>query len=362
MKFKPIPQILKYTVKWHSIANDKIDIVFEINSKFSNYKMDSILSLNIEDEIFDFCFAVSKDPSFLAPYIKDKFEKTAPAKYLERCKSDRTIKDDYDLDNPDDFEEASLDLKVFVAYITLEDLIIKEEADLEKATKLISSYSDIFNTDEITENNWNTFVRMFDLNKQPQLLENYLINEKYEIVLNNGQELYNSYINSKNTKIGNVKYIKNGFTINNYSCDNSKEVISTIINNIFSDKPNAVIKKCKLCGGLFLPKKSDTKYCNRKNQQYNNKTCKEVSEAINKKKYNENDQLLYLRRKVYNKLDRTNIQTPCDKNQKELDKFWKEDKNITKKYKLNLITATEYEQWLLSFYKNKPKSEVTSND
>lgn len=362
MKFKPIPQIIKYTVKWNSTENNKIDVVFEINSKFSNYKMDSTIALSIEDEIFDFCFRVSNDSSFLAPYIKDKFENTAPAKYLDRCKNNRTIKDDYDLNNPDEFKEASEDLKVFIAYITLEDLVIKEELDIEKATRLISSYFDIFNTDEITKDNWSIFVRMFDLNKQPLLLENYLRNNQKDITLNNGQEKYESYINGKDINIPDIKYNKNGFTINNYSCDNSKEVISTVINNIFSNKPNGVIKKCKLCGKLFLPKKSDTKYCNRKNQQYKNKTCKEVSDALNKKKYNEQDQLLYLRRKVYNKLDRTNVQTPCDKNQKEIDKFWKEDKIITKKYKLNLITASKYEQWLLSFYKNKPKNEVTLND
>lgn len=349
------PQKIEYNVKWNSEENKSIEIVFKIVSKFSDYKMDSNIFLNIEDDFFDFCFKISSSPSFLVPYIQNEFEKNTPAKYLKNCRSNLNIMGRYDLDNPDEKKEFDMEMRVFFACTVMDDLIVQEETDLEKATELLSSYFRIFKIDEITKKNWLSFVRMFDLNKQSLFLENYLKGERNLSYLNNGQEKYISYMDNKIIDVSNVRKAKEGFTVYNYSCLNSKDIFCTVINKIFESKPNAVIKKCALCGKLFLPKKSDTKYCNRINLDFKSKTCKEVSEAISKKKYNEKDPLLYLRRKVYNKLDRTNIQSPCEENQEEIKKFWLQDKELTNQYKLGLILAEDYEKWLLSFYKTSPK-------
>lgn len=350
------PQKIEYTVKWINIENKKLEIAFEIKNRLLEYAIGSKCTLNLSDEIFDFCFTISDNSSYLVPFLSEAFYNRVPKKYLEALKSNTTIPSRHNLDDPNDFKEASEELKILTALVTLDNLSIQKELEIDTASKLLNSYFDIFKTDEITKNNWNLFTRMFDLNKQPLSLENYLKDESDTPFLNNGKEKYNSYIEGESIDTYKIRKNKDGFTVYNYLCENSKDIISVVINNVFANKSNAVIKKCELCGNLFLPKKSDTKYCNRKNEQYNNKTCKEVSEALNKKKYDEEDQLLYLRRKVYNKLDRTNEQTPSEKNQIEKDKFWIEDAYITKKYKLNLITATEYEQWLLSFYKKKPKN------
>ena len=349
------PQKIEYNVKWNSEENKSIEIVFKIVSKFSDHKMDSNIFLNIEDDFFDFCFKISSSPSFLVPYIQNEFEKNTPKKYLDNCRSNTKIIDRYDLDNPEEEKEFDIEMVVFSACLVLDELIIQEETDFEKGTELLSSYFQIFKTNEIIKKNWLSFVRMFDLNKQSLFSENYLKDEQNMPYLNNGLEKYISYMDSKIIDVSNVRKAKDGFTVYNYLCLNSKDILCTVINKIFESKPNAIIKKCALCGKIFLPKKSDTKYCNRENLEFKNKSCKEVSEAISKKKYNEKDPLLYLRRKVYNKLDRTNIQSPCEENQEEINKFWLQDKELTNQYKLGLILAKDYEKWLLSFYKTSPK-------
>lgn len=356
------PQKIEYNLKWNSEFNTNLEIVFRVVSKFSDYKMDSKKILKTEDEIFDFCFDISNSPAFLIPFVRNDFEMNTPDKYLKNCRSEGPIIDRYDLDIPEEEKEFDAEMKVFFACLVMDDLIIQEESDNEKATTLISSYFKIFKTDEINKKNWISFVRMFDLNKQSLLLENYLKDDTSEYYLNNGQEKYDLYINSKDVDVKSVRRAKEGFTIYNYLCLNSKDIICATINKIFEEKPNAIIKKCTLCGKLFVPKKSDTKYCNRENIEFKNKTCKEVSEAISKKKYNEKDPLLYLRRKVYNKLDRTNIQSPSDVNKAEIDKFWLQDKEITNQYKLGIIHSDEYKKWLLSFYKTGPKNYGDSDD
>lgn len=226
-----------------------------------------------------------------------------------------------------------------------------QEEESEKATTLISKYFEIFKTDRINKNNWEDFVKYFDLNKIIPSVEN-IIKDGKNTLLHDGNKNYLDLLNGENktTDISGFKKIiekSNLFSQKNYKCSNSKEIIAIVISNIFEVNPNAVIKKCRNCNKLFIPNKADTICCTRKglNPKHKNKNCGEVYKAEKKK---EPSKKLYkdIYDMLYKRKERSKDYAQDEEKEKTLKTFISKAEKFKKQIKIGTITRDDYINWL----------------
>lgn len=182
--------------------------------------------------------------------------------------------------------------------------------------------------------------------KTANIKENDWLFEWYENY--NHFELFDSYIGKFN---GSRLYL--------YRMDSIAELVLVLLYEIV--KNGKMIKKCENCNKLFVPIKSDEKYCMR---MYDNKSCKAIanfkvrkqtySSNTLSKKYNSISTLLS------NKLNKSNLtDDQIKKLEKELMDFRKEAKEFKNLLKKGLKTEDEYLNWLDSF--KSGKKEVKNN-
>lgn len=132
----------------------------------------------------------------------------------------------------------------------------------------------------------------------------------------------------------------NHFDSISYNCDNVDELFSIFILTVFDR--HYIISKCQNCNKLFVPfKKNDALYCDRISPQKENKTCKEYA-SKKPKGVQELYRRIYMKKFArYNRnKDNFTIKNDYETWKSQADKL---------KTKLNkgIITADEFEQWLL---------------
>lgn len=302
------------TAKYLLTLPGKIDILPTISINFNNsedFKESPELFFNNLDDIFEFIDSLSKDNSI----IRERISKT------------------YFKDN----------------------ISIGEESIEDRGSTLLDAYFIMFGTDYINKQNWSLFSMIFNL-EMPRKHTKYMINNSNSTesvissciknnVLDNKRikKLYETFLDDNNNLI-NISF--------DYLCYNSKDLINVIIQYLFDLKSNAVIKRCENCRKLYIPKKLDAKYCDRISPQFENKTCKQAMDLINKNKAL-NDPIKRLYKNVYNTLyiSYTHNKTKDSKNL--FNEFVKANKIKDLEYKKGLIKVDEYESWLKSFYKRK---------
>lgn len=246
--------------------------------------------------------------------------------------------------------------KICNIYFTNKNIDINKEIIKDKASTILDMYFSMFDVDYINKDNWKLFSMISNL-ETPRKLTKYTTNNK--IVDNDGilssciknnsidklrvKQLYNAFLNDKKSLI-NISF--------NYLCNNSKDLMNVIIQNIFDRKSNAVIKRCENCGKLYIPKKLDTKYCDRISPQFNDKTCKQAMDII-KKNEALNDPIKRLYKNIYNTLYISYSNNKNKESKKLFNDFVRDSKIKDLEYKKGIISQIDYENWLKSFYKRK---------
>lgn len=235
------------------------------------------------------------------------------------------------------------------------------EEDIYNANNIINLYFRAFNQDYIDKTKWDDFLSIFNI-KKPSIKTNFYPtssdNNLFNIDLDN---FLQRCINNQEVTSDEIKKIINTFFSKNnsltnvsfeYVCYNTRDMLVAVIDEVFKNKPSAVIMKCQNCGKFFIPKNSTAKYCDRISPQFENKTCKQAMDSI-KKEQALNDPTKRLQKNIYNTLYSSYSNKKTKDNKKMLDDFKKE--NIVKKakYKSGKITQEEYIKWLKSFYKTK---------
>jgi hypothetical protein len=226
-----------------------------------------------------------------------------------------------------------------------------QEEESERANTLISKYFEIFKTDRINKNNWEDFIKYFDLNKITPIVDN-VIKDGKKTILHDGNKNYLDLLNNKNSNIdisGFKKIIEKSdlFSQKHYNCSNSKEIITILISNLFESKPNAVVKRCRNCQKLFIPNKADTICCTRKSSdvKYKNKTCGEIYKIELKK---EPCKKLY--KDIYDmqtkRIIRCKNSSKDDEKKAFLKAFMDKARVKKRKVKSGAITKDEYFKWL----------------
>lgn len=277
-------------------------------------------------------------------------------------------------DSPELYFEDMISLIDFVDQLGNDNLVIKKNLnnmyfkDIEivkerledKSSTILNLYFSMFDKDYINQNNWNVFSSIFNLNNLRKESK-YVLHSK----MHNNNISADNFIAScfKGDQLDNSKvkklldeFINNNEALTNiaftYHCSNSKELLSAIIQRIFEIKNNSVIKRCDNCGKLYIPKKLDTRYCDRISPQYEDKTCKQTMDVI-KKNEALNDPIKRLYKNVYNTLYTSFSSNNSKENEKTFKDFIKQNRVKQSKYNKGLITNEEYESWLKSFYKRK---------
>ena len=282
---------------------------------------------------FDFCAGISNDINFLK---KISLQSSNELDYFFGEKN-ININDEYKKEEK-----------------RLESLQLIQESDYEKASILIDNYFKIFNKDRIEKNDWDNFVKYFDLNKKIPIVKNVIEIEK-ESIEHDGDKNYLYFLKNNNIGIDLKQYRKklNNSDLKaqkNYECHNSKELFAIIISALFDTYPNKVIKKCKLCGKLFIPYRSDTYCCTRKVLGYSGKNCRDVYEIVSKLERNKEDDCIALRKKIYDKSLNKILTAKSDEYEKNermfLDKFMRTAANIRKKIKTGEKDRNDYLIWL----------------
>lgn len=122
------------------------------------------------------------------------------------------------------------------------------------------------------------------------------------------------------------------------------------------------VNKCKVCGNFFIPKRSDTKYCEGQFPAAPSRTCRQEAKlqkqtqrmrlSETERQYRSISQMM--REKAY----RYEQSGDIENSRQALEKLWnfqKEHKKLRAKYKNLEIPEWEYSNWLKSFYKRKYK-------
>ena len=274
----------------NSIGNE-LEIIFTIYSKNKLVQKGSHFFYIGEKPMdynhinfFDFCCGISNDTN----YLKDIALKRSNESDFFFGEKSINIKEEYDK------EKDRLSL-----------INLVQENDFEKATILIDNYFKIFNKDRIEKKDWEDFVKYFSLNKIAPIINN-VIEIGNDAIEHDGERNYKDFLENEHINIDIKKYRKE---LNRsdlkakkiYECNNSKELFSVVVNSLFVNHPNKVIKKCKLCGKLFIPDRSDTLCCTRKSEKYENKSCQDAYEILSKIERRKEDECIGLRTKIYNR-------------------------------------------------------------
>ena len=246
--------------------------------------------------------------------------------------------------------------KISDIYFNNKNIDIAKETLNDNASIILDMYFSMFDVDYINIDNWKLFSMISNL-ETPRKLTKYTMNNK---IVDNGsilssciknntideikaKQLYNAFLDDKESLI-NISF--------NYICNNSKDLINVIIQNIFDRKSNAVIKRCENCGKLYIPKKLDTKYCDKISPQFNDRTCKQAMDVI-KKSEALNNPIKRLYKNIYNTLYISYSNNKSKESTKVFNDFVRDNKSKEFEYKKGIISQVDYENWLRSFYKRK---------
>lgn len=287
------------------------------------------------------------------------------------------------------------------------EIKISNEWLTDNAFFFLKTYTDIFKTNSIEYLDWVVFTEILMIDDIPSKYTNekYLVHEEiakpfgalFEVLcdMKSPQNIsdikaYNKIIKNvaqnankirNNLSEYNIANILNGSDFSfkqkdlkmfvaprlEYTCRNSRELLTALIFNFFRISEDAIIRKCELCEKWFVPLHKNEKYCDRISNEYNTKTCKEAIPLINKKRNIHSDEIKKLEKNIYNKLhNKINIErNKCfddTDNQKvkeaiKIDRLFKEEKAKFKQLiAQNKKTTEEYRNWLLSFYKGGKKN------
>jgi hypothetical protein len=253
-------------------------------------------------------------------------------------------------------DNSTIKEKISDFYFTNKNIDIDKEIAKDKASTILDIYFSMFDVDYINKDNWKLFSMISNL-ETPRKLTKYTMNNKIvdndsilaSCIKNNTidevkvKQLYNAFLDDKKSLI-NISF--------NYLCNNSKDLMNVIIQNIFDHKSNVVIKRCENCGKLYIPKKLDTKYCDRISPQFNDKTCKQAMDII-KKNEALNDPIKRLYKNIYNTLYISYSNNKSKESKKVFNSFVKDSKIKDLEYKKGIISQEDYDNWLRSFYKRK---------
>lgn len=235
-------------------------------------------------------------------------------------------------------------------YISKYDDFFAEEKITDKASTLLEFIFKNSNVDYINNRNWNTLKLLYNI-KTPEL-------ETSSIALNGEPVNINTFTVDDSidyNKLDLVTEQVSGLNIvfsYRYQCNNSKDLLIATIDTIFRNKESAVIKRCENCQKLYIPKKLDTKYCDRTSPQMDNKTCKQ---AVDSEKKNEalNKPMQKLIRNVDQNLLGIYRSSNSKEDRKTLQFFRRQNLLKYKEYQKGSLTPDDYEKWLRSFYKRK---------
>lgn len=236
-----------------------------------------------------------------------------------------------------------------------------EEEDIYSAKNIIDLYFKVFNQDYIDKSKWDDFLSIFNI-KKPSMKTNFYPTSSDNNLLNIDLDNFlQRCINNQEVTSEEIKKVINTFFSTNnaltnvsfeYVCYSTRDMLVAVIDEVFKNKPSAVIMKCQNCGKLFIPKNSTAKYCDRISPQFENKTCKQAMDSI-KKEQALNDPTKRLQKNIYNTLYSSYSNKKTKENKKILDDFKKESIVKKVKYKSGKINQEEYIKWLKSFYKTK---------
>lgn len=253
-------------------------------------------------------------------------------------------------------DNSTIKEKISNIYFRNKNIDIDKEIVKDKSSTILDMYFSMFDVDYINKDNWKLFSMISNL-ETPRKLTKYTMNNK--IIDNDG--ILSSCIKNNTIDRAKVKQVYNAFLddkkslINisfNYLCNNSKDLMNVIIQNIFDRKSNVVIKRCENCGKLYIPKKLDTKYCDRISPQFNDKTCKQAMDII-KKSEALNDPIKRLYKNIYNTLYISYSNNKNKESKKLFNDFVRDSKIKDLEYKKGIISQEDYDNWLRSFYKRK---------
>lgn len=220
-----------------------------------------------------------------------------------------------------------------------------------KASTLLQTFFSSFKVDYINSMNWKVFKKMMNV-KIPEFINN-------SIILSNDKEqqftlatfIKNDALDEKELEAVSIAINNNTLNISQTSfCNTSKELLIATLENIFDIKESAVIKRCENCNRLYIPKKSDGRYCERISPQDKNKTCKQTMDSQMKSKaLDEPTKRLYknVNNTLYSEYDKSKTKEA----RLFLQNFRKENLLKAKQFKDMIITEEEYITWLKSFYK-----------
>lgn len=277
-------------------------------------------------------------------------------------------------DSPELYFEDMINLIDFVDQLGNDNSVIKKNLDdmyfkyfdivnerlEDKSSTILNLYFSMFDKNYINQDDWNIFSSIFNLNNLRKESKYVLYSKTHNNSISADHFIASCFKDDQidNSKIKKLsdEFISKNKTLTNiaftYRCSNSKELLSAIIQRIFEIKNNSVIKHCDNCGKLYIPKKLDTRYCDRISPQYEDKTCKQAMDVI-KKSEALNDPIKRLYKNVYNTLYTSFSSNSSKENEKAFKDFIKQNRVKQSKYNKGLITNEEYESWLKSFYKRK---------
>lgn len=235
------------------------------------------------------------------------------------------------------------------------------EEKINNAYYIINLYFELFNTESICKKDWDLFLLIFNI-ESPGTKAQYnleLLDDKYKDVgMNSFLKLCinKNGINEKELKkVANIFLNEKNELINisfDYVCYSTRDMLVAIINYIFNNKNYKIIKICENCRKVFIPKKTDAKYCDRTSPQNKNKTCKQIMDLA-KKSEALNDPIKRLYKNIYNTLYSSYSHSENENNKKVFETFVKDNKIKDSEYKKGILSTKDYENWLKSFYKRK---------
>lgn len=142
--------------------------------------------------------------------------------------------------------------------------------------------------------------------------------------------------------------------------DSLSDLILTSLSELFVI--GKTVNRCELCGSFFIPKRSDTKYCDGSFPGAPNRTCRQEAKlqkqnqrirlSETERQYRSISQMMRERVYAYEQMGDAENR---NKTLEELWRFQKEHKILRAKYKNFEIPEWKYSNWLKSFYKRKYK-------
>lgn len=144
---------------------------------------------------------------------------------------------------------------------------------------------------------------------------------------------------------------KHGPITTTYDCEKLIEIAFAEIFHVIS--LGYTFKLCEHCNKVFVPQKTDTKYCDRASLQFPHKTCGEAAKYIKQLERERADEAYKIRKSIYNiKL------TKFGSDSVEMSEFLDQDSKWKKGIKTGKNTDQEYMKWLKSHYAGKKRGEL----